>query len=289
MKYGFMDQNRSEFPVGKMCLVLGVARSGYYGWRVLKPSLREEENERLIKEIRRIHEVSRKIYGVPRIHAELRSMGFSCSKNRVYRLMRESGIRSRVKRKYRATTNSKHSLPVAPNLLNRQFTAVKPYQIMTGDITYIWTEEGWMYLAVVLDLYSRKVAGWSMSERIDVPLALEALNQALYRFEGTGDQIFHSDRGSQYAAVDFRKELGNRHFLQSMSRKGNCWDNAVTESFFHSLKTEWLYFLKFSTREQARSAVFEYIEMFYNRQRRHSSLGYLSPLEFEQQALALAA
>lgn len=286
MKYVFIRDHRSEFLVEKMCLVLEVAKSGYYRWQIKVPGVRGKENRKLLEEIRKIHEQFRHIYGVPRMHQELKSRGFTCSKNRVYRLMKKAGIRSRMKRKYRVTTDSKHSLPVAPNLVRQQFNASAPYQIMTGDITYIWTEEGWLYLAVVLDLYSRKVAGWSMGERIDVRLTIDALKGAMGNFEGTGEQIFHSDRGSQYAAEEFRKELDMYHFLQSMSRKGNCYDNAVTESFFHSLKAEWISFFKFSTKQQARSAVFEYIEMFYNRQRRHSSLGYLSPLEFEQLPLA---
>ena len=289
MRYVFIKGHRSEFPVKKMCLVLKVGRSGYYRWSVCEASDREQQNLRLIDEIRKIHEASRRIYGVPRIHAELKSLGFTCSKNRIYRLMKKAGIRSRIKRKYRATTNSKHSLPVAPNLLNQKFNATVPNEIMTGDITYIWTEEGWVYLAVVLDLYSRKVKGWSVNERMDVGLVVDAFNQAVYNIQGTGKQIFHSDRGSQYAAGDFRKELENHRILQSMSRKGNCYDNAVTESFFHSLKVEWLSFMRFSTRQQARSAIFEYIEIFYNRQRRHSSLGYMSPVQFEQQTLDLAA
>ena len=284
MKYGFMDENRSAFPVEKMCQALRIVRSGYYRWRTAGPSRREQENRKLTDEIREIHEASWKIYGVPRVYRELKDRGVACSENRVCRLMKKAGIRSRVKRKYRATTDSRHSLPIAPNWLERKFEARAPNEVWSGDITYIWTWEGWLYLAVVIDLYSRKIVGWAVSPLINTRLTLEALNQAIRNRRGGAKRMFHSDRGSQYAAEDFRKVLAQSGIVQSMSRKGNCYDNAVTESFFHSLKTEWLSFLRFETRQQARSAVFEYIEMFYNSQRRHSSLGFLSPAKFEQLA-----
>ena len=286
MKYGFMDENRSAFPIGKMCQALRVARSGYYQWRRSEPSLREQENRKLTEEIRQIHEGSWKIYGSPRVYRELSDRGVSISENRVCRLMKKAGIHSRMKRKYRATTDSKHNLPIAPNLLGQEFQAQAPNEVWTGDITYIWTWEGWLYLAVVIDLYSRRIVGWAVSHLINTRLTLEALNQARNNRRGGSKGMFHSDRGSQYAAEDFRKVLAQDGIIQSMSRKGNCYNNAVTESFFHSLKTEWLSFFKFETRQQAKSAVFEYIEMFYNSRRRHSSLGYLSPAQFEQQSLA---
>ena len=286
MKYGFMNDNRSAFPVGKMCRALQVARSGYYRWRASGLSVRAQANQRLTEEIREIHEGSWKIYGSPRVYRELKDRGVRCSENRVCRLMQKAGILSKVKRKYRATTDSKHNLPIAPNLLAQKFQAQAPNEVWTGDITYIWTWEGWLYLAVVIDLYSRKIVGWAVSHLINTGLTLEALNQARNHRKGGSKGMFHSDRGSQYAAEDFRKALSKDGIVQSMSRKGNCYDNAVTESFFHSLKTEWLSFFRFETRQQARSAVFQYIEMFYNSRRRHSSLGYLSPAQFEQQSLA---
>ena len=286
MKYGFMNDHRSAFPVGKMCRALQVARSGYYRWRASGLSVRAQANQRLTEEIREIHEGSWKIYGSPRVYRELKDRGVRCSENRVCRLMQKAGILSKVKRKYRATTDSKHNLPIAPNLLAQKFQAQAPNEVWTGDITYIWTWEGWLYLAVVIDLYSRKIVGWAVSHLINTGLTLEALNQARNHRKGGSKGMFHSDRGSQYAAEDFRKALSKDGIVQSMSRKGNCYDNAVTESFFHSLKTEWLSFFRFETRQQARSAVFQYIEMFYNSRRRHSSLGYLSPAQFEQQSLA---
>lgn len=286
MRYGFIEQHRSAFAVEKMCQTLEVARSGYYRRQIAIPGPREQENQKITEEIRKIHGKSRRIYGSPRIYAELKAMGIRCGKNRVCRLMREAGIRSRIRRKYRPTTESKHGWPVAPNWLNRRFSSDAPGRMFVGDITYIWTREGWLYLAVVIDLYSRRVRGWAAGETINGELTLEALDQALSNAPRMEERVFHSDRGVQYAADAFRNRLSQQGILQSMSRKGNCYDNAVAESFFHSLKTEWLSFLNFSTRGEAKSAVFEYIEMFYNRQRRHSSLGFLSPWEFEKKVSA---
>jgi transposase InsO family protein len=231
-----------------------------------------------------VHDRSRKTYGSPRVTAELHAQGVCCGENRVARLMREAGICAKRKRKYRVTTNSKHNLPVAPNLLARQFTVDRPNAVWVSDITYIWTSEGWLYLAGVVDLYSRMVVGWSMSNRITGELTLDALNQALGRRRPNPGLLHHSDRGSQYAAGDYRKLLKVHRVTCSMSRKADPWDNAPMESFFATLKTELIYRERFSTREEAKMKIFDYIEVFYNRERRHSSLGYESPANFERLA-----
>ncbi len=267
-----------------MCEVLKISRSGYYSWLSRPESERHQANRRLLSEIRMVFERSRKTYGSPRVTFELRAQGVLCSENRVTRLMREAGIRAKSKRKYRVTTDSKHNLPVAPNLLNRQFTIDRPNSVWLSDITYIWTSEGWLYLASVVDLYSRMVVGWSMSHRITQQLTLEALNQALGRRCPQPGLLHHSDRGSQYAASDYQKLLSEHQMTCSMSHKADPWDNAPMESFFGTLKTELIYGEKFVTREDAKAKVFDYIEIFYNRERRHSSLGYQCPLDFERMA-----
>lgn len=267
-----------------MCEVLKVSRSGYYSWLSRPESERHKTNRRLLSEIRMVFERSRKTYGSPRVTFELIESGIPCSVNRVAHLMREAGIRAKSKRKYRVTTDSKHNLPVAPNLLNRQFTIDRPNSVWLSDITYIWTTEGWLYLASVIDLYSRMVVGWSMSCRMTQQLTLEALNQALGRRCPKPGLLHHSDRGSQYAAGDYQKLLSEHQMTCSMSRKADPWDNAPMESFFGTLKTELIYGEKISTREDAKTMIFDYIEMFYNRERRHSSLGYQSPLDFERTA-----
>ena len=259
-----------------------MSRSGYYSWLSRCESERSQANRRLLSDIRMVHDRSRKTYGSPRVTAELHAQGVCCGENRVARLMRENGIRSKRRRKYRVTTNSKHNLPVAPNLLARQFTVDCPNAVWVSDITYIWTSEGWLYLAGVVDLYSRMVVGWSMSNRITGDLTLDALNQALGRRRPNPGLLHHSDRGSQYAAGDYRKLLKVHQATCSMSRKADPWDNAPMESFFGTLKTELIYQEKFSTREEAKVKIFEYIEVFYNRERRHSSLGNKSPLDFER-------
>jgi len=225
--------------------------------------------------------MSRGTYGSPRLTAELRARGIRCGKNRIARLMRLHGIAAKMKRRFKITTHSRHNLPVAENLLNRQFAVDRPNKVWLSDITYIQTQEGWLYLSAVLDLYNRQVIGWSMNDRLTQDLVLNALAQALGRRTPEADAIFHSDRGSQYAGHAFRDVLRNHDFVQSMSGTGNCYDNAVMESFFHTLKTEVVYCERYRTRAEARQSIFEYIEVFYNRIRRHSSLGYLSPLEFE--------
>ena len=225
--------------------------------------------------------MSRRTYGSPRITKELRENGVLCGKNRIARLMRLYGIYAKTKRRFKVTTHSNHNLPVAANLLKGQFQTDKPNKVWLSDITYIRTQEGWLYLSVILDLYNRQVVGWSMDERLTQDLVLQALQQALGRRKPDSGVVFHSDRGSQYAGHAFRNVLERHHFSQSMSATGNCYDNAVMESFFHTLKTEVVYFERYRTRAEARQSIFEYIEVFYNRIRRHSALGYLSPLEFE--------
>lgn len=265
-----------------MCEVLRVSRGGYYSWLNRSESDRSKDNRQLLRDVRMVHGQSRRIYGSPRVTIELNESGISCSVNRVAHLMRSAGLRTKTKRKYRVTTNSKHNFPVAQNLLNRQFAVDHPNLVWLSDITYIRTTEGWLYLAVVLDLCSRQVVGWSMGSRLTRELTLAALKQALNRRRPQPGLIHHSDQGSQYAADDYQKLLRANQITCSMSRKGDPWDNAPMESFFASLKTELVYDENFVTREDAKAKIFEYIEMFYNRVRRHSSLGYQSPENFER-------
>lgn len=286
MKYWFMDQHRSWHGVQRMCRVIGAARSGYYRWKRQPQSKRHKDNEKILMEIKESHKNSRRAYGSPRITKDLQTRGTKCSENRIARLMKIHGIIAKTKKKFKATTNSKHNLPVAPNLLNQDFVADKPNTVWVSDITYIPTLEGWLYLAVILDIYSRQVVGWAMSDRLTSDFVVKALYQAIGRRRPSLRCIFHSDRGVQYASSDFRDALRAYGFIQSMSRKGNCYDNAVAESFFHTLKTEHVYDYRYETRAEAMQSIFEYIEMFYNRQRRHSALGYRSPVSFELDAMA---
>lgn len=272
-----------------MCRVLKISPSGFYAWLERKPSDRELSDARLIDKIRAIWDGSKEVYGVRRIHRQLLADGESCSRNRVARLMRKCGLKSRRRRKYLVTTDSKHSFPVAENLLDREFFSASPNQVWVSDITYIWTLEGWLYLSAVIDLHSRMVVGWSMSERLERSLVLDALSMAVGRRSPGPGLIHHSDRGSQYASNDYQAALAQHKMLCSMSRKGDCWDNAVAESFFSTIKTELVYNRLFHTRNQARRDIFEYIEVFYNRVRLHSTLGYLSPAQFEVQDLPKAA
>ena len=265
-----------------------VTRSGYYGWRRGDRSERQKQNETLRGHIRTFFERSKGTYGSPRLLRDLREAGVCCSKQRVARLMRQAGLRAVVAPHFRVTTDSEHALPVAQNLLARDFSASEANVKWASDITYLWTGEGWLYLAVVLDLFSRRVVGWSMQASLDRSLVLNTLQAALsLRQPGMG-LLHHSDRGSQYASADFQTRLSEQGIRCSMSRWGNCYDNAVVESFFGTLKQEMVNRCRFATREIARQEVFEYIEVWYNRQRRHSSLGYLSPAEFERRALAEA-
>lgn len=282
MTYCFVREHTCEYTVEEMCAVLEVSRSGYYRWSKRKKSVREEENERLLKQIKVIFELSKKTYGSPRIKSALPGNWITVGKNRVARLMQRNAIYAKTKKKFKVTTNSRHNRPVATNLLNQNFTVTVPNKVWVSDITYIWTDEGWLYLATVLDLYSRRIVGWSVKERLKDDLVIEAFEKACVNRNPQKGLIFHSDRGSQYASSEFRKKLSKREFLQSMSGAGNCYDNACAESFFHTLKTELVYFEHYKTRAEAKTSLFEYIEMFYNRFRRHSTLGYKSPAQFEE-------
>jgi putative transposase len=286
MKYVFIRDHRKTFPVGLMCQTLEVGRSGFYTWLNRPESPRKQENRRLLMAIRVAHQKSRKTYGSPRIHAELNDNGQACSRHRVARLMRQHGIVSKHKRKFRVTTNSSHSYPVAENLLRRKFAVEKLGLCWVSDITYIPTREGWLYLAVTLDLFHRKVVGWAMDRWMTRQLAIDALNMAIKNECLSPGLIHHSDRGVQYASNEFQALLKENAIKCSMSRKGNCWDNAVAESFFHSLKVELIHGVIYNTRQEAKTAIFEYIEVFYNRDRRHSHLGYISPVDFEKQNAA---
>jgi len=268
-----------------MCRTLEVSRSGYYAWKKRPKSRRRIDNEALLIEIRRVFMDNDSDYGSPRIWNELNNVqGIGCSENRVARLMREVGLVAVQKRKFKATTNSKHNWPVAPNLLERHFSVDEPNKIWVTDITYIWTWEGWLYLSFVLDLYSRGVVGLAMSNRITDELTQSALKQALGRRNPQSGLIHHSDRGSQYASGNYQALLKQHGITPSMSRKGDCWDNAVAESFLHTLKVEKVNRYRFKTRDEAKSKIFEYIEMYYNRRRTHSSLGYLSPFDYEKRS-----
>jgi len=282
MKYIFIKDNRSEFRLKKMCQVFAVSKSGYYAWRKRTKSKRKRANELLLAKIDDIFHGHHQRYGSRRVWFELRLRGIICSKNRVARLMRQADLKSRRTRKFRTTTNSKHQLPIAPNLINKNFVVKQPDRIWVSDITYLWTWEGWMYLAVIIDLYSRQVVGWAMSTRINKELVLSAIIQAVGRRKPNPGLIFHSDRGSQYASYEVRELLKKHQMIQSMSNKGDCYDNAVSESFFATLKLELVYPDFFNTRWEARSKVFEYIEIFYNRQRFHSFLNYMTPSQFEE-------
>jgi putative transposase len=281
MKYRFIEKNQPRFPVRRQCQALGVSRSGYYAWQTRQKSPEDVHLRALIEHIRRIHYKSRRTYGSPRVCAELRATGMICNHKRIARLMHQEGIYGRRKRSKVRTTDSRHSFPVAHNLLNRQFQADAPNTKWVADITYIPTREGWLYLAAVLDLFSRKVVGWSMSDQITADLVEQALRMALYERQPDPGLLHHSDRGSQYASDQIRQILATHHITVSMSRTGNCYDNAVMESFFSTLKCEWVHHQDYKTRKEASRDIFDYIAGFYNTVRRHSTLGYLSPNEFE--------
>jgi putative transposase len=264
-----------------MCKVLQVSTQGFYAWFKREPSQRQVANQALAVTIRELHVRSRRRYGSPRVHRGLQARGQRVGRNRVARLMREQGLRARPKRRFRRTTDSNHQLPVAPNLLGRNFTADAPNKVWVSDLTYVWTLEGWLYVAAILDLFSRRVVGWAVSDSLERQIALDALSMALQSRNPAPGLVHHSDRGSQYASADYQHVLKDWGMVGSMSRKGDCWDNAVAESFFATLKLELVYDSVFATRAQATSAIFEYIEIFYNRDRFHSSLGYLTPAGYE--------
>jgi len=270
-----------------MCKVLEVSRSGYYDWRRRPVSKRDQENQHLVERIQEVHKDSEKTYGSPRVYQQLRQEGYSCGENRVCRLMRANRIFARIKRKFRCTTMSNHEYPIANNLLDRNFNVSQPNQCWGSDITYIDTGESWLYLAVVMDLCTRRIVGWSMQKTLEKSLTLNALHMAIQNRFPQERLIHHSDRGIQYACNSYQKILRQFKIDCSMSRKGDCWDNAPIESFFGSLKTEMVYQRTFRTREEARQAIFKYIEVFYNRKRLHSSLGYFSPVDYEQKQYSL--
>jgi putative transposase len=283
MRYRFIDQHRSAFRVTKMCQVLEVSRSAYYAYRRRPESVTEQRNRKLLEQIKEIYQNSRRLYGSPRITAELHDQGVICGHNRVARLMRRHRIVAKTKRLFKVTTRSDHKLPVAPNILDRRFCADVPNRVWLSDITYVRTRQGWLYLAAILDVCSRQIVGWSMDAYLGDQLVLKALRQALGRRQSASGLLFHSDRGSQYASNSVRGLLKEQKFVQSMCGKGNCFDNAMMESFFATLKTELVQFETYQTRSQAKHSIFDYIEVYYNRFRKHSALGYRSPAQFEQQ------
>jgi putative transposase len=281
MKYQFIDAQRQSYGVRRLCAALDVSRSGYYAARCRSPSLRSLRRAGLTSQIQTIHDASRHTYGSPRVHAELVSQGVPCCRNTVAKLMREANIVPKATRRFRVTTDSRNTT-ASPNLLRRVFQVDRPNHSWVSDITYIPTREGWLYLAAILDLHSRAIVGWAMSRMLNSQLATDALVMALAK-RAAAPTILHSDQGSTYATASYRELLKRHAIRQSMSRKANCWDNAPMESFFHTLKTELVMHCEYQTRIQARASLFDYIEVFYNRQRRHSSIHYQAPLAFERQ------
>lgn len=277
-----MQTHCTDFSVQKMASMLKVSRSGYYRCVNAKPSDRSVANQELVEVIKQIHQGSRGTYGSPRIHAELKARGFECSENRVARLMKENQIHAKMNKRFKKTTKRNPAHPVASNLLEQDFHASKPNEKWVSDITQVWTDEGWLYIAVVMDLFSRLIIGLSMSARMTRDLVIHAFKQAIIQRGEPEEFIYHSDRGSQYTSDDFQRELKKYRIQVSMSGSGNCYDNAAMESFFHTLKTECTNFEKYQTRVEAENSVFEYIMSFYNTQRRHSTINYSSPLVFER-------
>lgn len=281
MKYAFIREQKRYYPVIRLCKVLSVSSSGYYDWVDRPESMRSKTNHRLQTKIRCYHKASYSTYGSPRIHRDLQASGEKVSVNRVARLMKQDGIQSKMAKRFVITTNSKNTSQPAPDQLKRKFKVNMPNQAWVSDTTFIPTRQGWLYLAVIVDLYSRQVIGWSMSERNDRALVSSALSMAIWHRSKAHNVIVHSDQGSTYASGDYQQLLKDNHLICSMSRKGECLDNAVAESFFGTLKTEWVDDEDYKTKDQARTSLFHYIETFYNRRRRHSYLDYLSPVEFE--------
>lgn len=286
MIFGFIEAHQQEWPVAVMCDTLQVSTAGYYAWRERPLSDGQQRRERLVAEIRVIHDTVKARYGSPRIHAELVARGSPCCVNTVAKLMQTQGIAAKTTRKFRHTTDSNHDLPVAANLLDRAFDPAAADEAWVADFTFIPTREGWLYLAAVEDLFSRRVVGWAMSDRMTSRLVVDALALAVPQRLPDAGLPAHSDRGSQYASEHYRGLLAKHGIACSMSRRANCWDNAPMESFFASLKKELVHHEDYQTREEAKASIFEYIEVFYNRQRRHSTLGYKSPAEYEQSELS---
>lgn len=286
MKFGFVQEHRETFRVGMMCRVLKVSRSGYYAWRRRKPSEWEGDEQRHADGIHRAHRESRGTYGSPRVYRALRDAGTPCGKHRVARIMREQGLRGRAARRFRSVSTTRSSLPAPPDRLQRDFTAQARNEVWVGDLTQVRTREGWLFLAVLLDLFSRKIVGYATAARPQQELALEALARAVATRRPEPGLVHHTDRGGQYLSAEYQDRLDRHGMVCSMSRAGHCEDNAVAESFFHTLKAEWIYHFDFTTREQARLAIFDYVEGFYNPRRMHSTLGYRSPNEYEKMSTA---
>ncbi len=282
MRYAWISEHRNDYPVTLMCRVLQVSVSGYYGRLNRKASAQQQRHDKIARAASTCYFQSHQIYGYRKVWQDLLEAGIICSDETVRRIMSELGLYSRVKRKFVVTTDSDHYEPIATNVLARDFNAEKPNQKWVADITYIATQEGWLYLAAVMDLYSRRIVGWSMSEHIDTALVESALDMATFQRRPDAGLMHHSDRGVQYASGNYQQKLKDLDIVCSMSRKGDCWDNAAMESFFGSLKTEWVYGKTYVNREIAENDLFNYIEVFYNRKRRHASLDYVNPAAFEQ-------
>jgi putative transposase len=284
MRYAFIDARKAEYPVSRMCSVLSVSQSGYHAWKLRALSLRRRHDLVLSARVQMAFRLSHETYGSPRMVHELREQGFVVGRRRIARLMRENGLQARQKRRSTRTTDSAHAFPAAPNLIAQRFDSDAPNRKWGSDITYIWTREGWLYLAVVLDLYARRIIGWEVSDRLHANLALSALNKAITMRGVHPGLIHHSDRGSQYCANAYQAKLRANGIAISMSGKGNAYDNAMVESFFKTLKTELIWRTRFTTRQEARHAIARYIDGFYNPSRRHSAIGYISPVQFERLA-----
>jgi putative transposase len=282
VKHQFITENRGAYSVTALCRVLRISRCGYYASLSREPSARARGNVTLLAHIRRIHATSRENYGAVKTLNALRDEGIECGLKRVARLRRLNGIEAKRRKRFRRAYSARHSEPPAPNLLNRHFSVDKPDRIWATDITFVSTREGWLYVAVVIDLYSRRIIGWAMHERINLPLVAEALTMAIRQRHPAPGLIHHSDQGQLYLATNYRNLLKSHGMIQSMSRKGDCYDNAVVESFFSNLKNELTWHRLFQTRDQARSAIFDYIELFYNRERLHQTLDYMSPMRYEE-------
>lgn len=287
MKYAFIEANRSQFSVALMARTLGVSRSGFHAWsQRISNSRRHDARESLDQSVRTVFYAHKSRYGAPRVAKELHEMGTPCDRKTVASSLRRQGLRARAARKYKATTNSEHSLPVAPNVLKQDFSASAPNQKWVSDITYLPTDEGWLYLATVIDLYSRQVIGWAMDKRMHARLVCDALEMALWRRKRPAGVIVHSDRGSQYCSGAYQRLIARYELRCSMSRRADCYDNSCAETFFHTLKVELTHGVRYASREQLRAEVLEYIETYYNTIRRHSTIGYISPAAFEQLEVA---
>jgi len=280
MKYRFIMENRKDYPISVFCKVLGVSRAGYYYWQKDRTSRRRHDEQKYLLLIKKHYELSKGRYGLLRLYKAIRKEGTPVNKKRIYRIMKKYGIYSKTKRRFKVTTKQAQSAYFSENLLNGNFKATGSNQIWSSDITYLYTSEGWMYLAVILDIFNREIIGWALDQRATADLVVRALTKAVMKRKPSKGIIFHSDRGSQYTSHKLRNMLSHYGFLQSMSGKGNCYDNAITETFFSTVKKELIYLKEIKTKDEMSKAIFEFIEVYYNRQRLHSSLGYLSPVEF---------